>query len=412
VTGNNHLEDMEPFVYTVIKNATYHAYVEKNMTEAEAKAYVEDKVNETYMVPARNFAESYRIWAEHLTYLNTTGDAEGIAILGQTQTNGEDAFRTGYSFVYGKDQYNIHWPNGTVGRGFYDVGDKATVSLMEPAERTDECGTSDYCDILTRGPNGTTTTILDVSKAYSFWDSIHAERDRMANQSATFVSDVYANWNRSELENNSTEFFDAITLATQFNTNENTTGYNGWTAAEMGLYGINGTANRTFTIDYTPDGDGDGYEPNETVRLYGSLFTNWQPNATNGSYVNGSTYNTTNAAPGLVFFTAQFNDSSQMVRLDGEFTIRELRSGKTGETLNETTLEEDNRQTLNYTSFIEEMERMQDYRENITVAVEGESEEEPTGFDFGGLSPMGAGVGGLAALVLVVVVANQLGSRS
>jgi hypothetical protein len=44
VTSSNHLKDMRPVVYTVIKNATYHAYVECNMTKADAKAFIEDSV--------------------------------------------------------------------------------------------------------------------------------------------------------------------------------------------------------------------------------------------------------------------------------------------------------------------------------------------------------------------------------
>jgi hypothetical protein len=140
------------------------------------------------------------------------------------------------------------------------------------------------------------------------------------------------------------------------------------------------------------------YAPNggETVTLQGGLYTDWKPTSTNESFVAGTTYDTANADSDVVFIDTSGDDAKQ-VSMDGTFTIVEMYNPETGETVNETTLEDYNTQTTDASLTQEEVQKILDWKKtydsnwNPTVSIGGDG-----GF-LSGLSST-LGVGGIIVL--------------
>jgi hypothetical protein len=139
------------------------------------------------------------------------------------------------------------------------------------------------------------------------------------------------------------------------------------------LTGLNGSVDESFEITYTPaensslsDSENATFQSGESYNLTGTLFTNWEPSSTNGSFERGTTYNTSNAdSPVWVIYQA--NDSTtEIAELNGEFTIDTLTDVSTGEEVNSTTLEENNRGSYNATLDQARMEWLINYHDNIT----------------------------------------------
>lgn len=259
------------------------------------------------------------------------------------------------------------------------------------------------------------------------WTKIQSMSSGVKSNASAWTSDLYATYdNYSEL--NIEEIVDPLTMAQEFNTNLNSTGSYGWQAAEIGLTGVEGTVNESFAITYSPnenhtlDGalvgglNGSGersyiYTAGETYNLSGTFFTAWSPNSTNGSFVSGTTYNTSNAGS-PVMFVVQTENGTHTAELQGEFTINELTDVTTGETINQTTLENKTLQTWNASFTRDEMRSLLEYRDDVsgTYSTGGSG---GGGFGLGGLSLGGAAIGGLLALGGALLVLDRFpGSAS
>jgi len=121
-----------------------------------------------------------------------------------------------------------------------------------------------------------------------------------------------------------------------------------------------------------------------------------KPTSTNESFVAGTTYDTANADSDVVFIDTSGDDAKQ-VSMDGTFTIVEMYNPETGETVNETTLEDYNTQTTDASLTQEEVQKILDWKKtydsnwNPTVSIGGDG-----GF-LSGLSST-LGVGGIIVL--------------
>ncbi|WP_142861266.1 hypothetical protein [Salinigranum halophilum] len=168
---------------------------------------------------------------------------------------------------------------------------------------------------------------------------VFSDIDTNANQAQASISvlatDMYANSNSSDF--NLTDYVDPTTLYQEMSTDYNTTGYAGYGAAQAALMGYNTTLNHSFVI-------------NENGTLHnGTLFTSWEPAKTNGTFETGVEYDPANAS--VPVFVAK-ND--EMVTLQEPFTITEMVNVRTGESVNNTTLENYNRQTTDNVTLTQE----------------------------------------------------------
>jgi hypothetical protein len=199
------------------------------------------------------------------------------------------------------------------------------------------------------------------------WQSIEYEYDQAIANGQRVVNASYDQYADGTLDIDN--FADANTLATQYASKENETGYYAWARAKLGTLGISHDINSSTIIEYTPssnssiNGSRAQFVAGQTYTLEGGILTNWKPAKTNGKIVNGTTYNTSNTdLP--VYFASQEENGSVLVGLEGEFTITSLTNVRTGETLTQTTLDDRTQERYNNTINETELQGLIDYNQD------------------------------------------------
>lgn len=397
--------------------------------ESVAMAAVNDTIEEYYATLQANLLETHEAQLAQVEYNLNAENQEGVNVLWFEGSNNNlepwgEQLDLAWSLSSGSDglaawqNYSTSLVNGTTVNytGFTQEGG-GEYEFLDTVDDTAEIGVS---------PDQNEANVYlayDGEYYKESWNEIESLTTGVKSNASTYVSNLYATYdNYSDM--NISEVIDPLTMAQEFNTNLNTTGSYGWQAAEIGLTGIEGSVNESFTIQYTPFSNHTPvnmpanlnvtsepsyrYQTGQTVNISGTFFTSWAPSSTNGSFVTGTTYNTSNAnSP--VMFIVQTQNGTHTAELDGEFTITELTDVTTGESLNETTLETKNQQTFNASSTREELLALAEYRDTVsgTYSTGGGG----GGFNFGDLSLGGAAISGLLVLggaLLVIGNGNPL----
>jgi len=423
----NHIDNSDAFVWTIVKRETIEG-LRNNLTKQEVKDNINESLDSYYGNVQQNLIAGYNSQMNHLAYLyNGTTSNKRWATLGPSPSpDNRDSVSTtnhypnkvtspsGDRFL-NFSQGNVTNVNGTV-LNYTAVAqwrphstDSKYISQLTPFEyhpayiwdasvREDHNDTS----IAVQHPDSSAdvnndasafTVIAYESRWRTAWNNVEDSHDRMTDNAMGYVDDIYANYTASDFDG--LELVDAITMATQFSTNYNSTGYYAWRSAEASTLGINSSVNSSFKITYYPDTNSSlnnsQFVAGETYNLSGALYTNWEPSKTNGKFVAGETYDTGNASV-PVYFAYQnesgTNASADTVVLEGEFTVDNLTNAATGETINETGVENHNQQTANTTLTFDQMQQLIDYRDNITVTYDtggggGGGGGWFDGFDFG-----------------------------
>lgn len=240
------------------------------------------------------------------------------------------------------------------------------------------------------------------------WDRLNSTSDLITTDVQTYVEGLNSTYTTEQLLNISV--LDGVTLVQEYNTNRNTTGYNGWAAAELSLLGIDHNGTNAFSIEYTRR-NASGVLVNETTTLSGTMLTNWEPSKTNGSFVVNTTYDTSNAS-GPVFFANQTtSNESTMLMLDGEFVITEMTNTQTGESINQTSVQGSNiTQTWNVSLTEEEFKRLLNQRDNYSTYYDGAGGGGGGGGDFN----FNFGAAGFGFIVIagggLILLSNSIGS--
>jgi len=426
VVAENHVEDSKTYARTIVKTEAVQAF-NNGSSESEINTIVNDSVEDYYATMERNLLTTvssinnqlyYQAQASHdvgsnraivihpqmatspthpdgtydytVTNISRATTADPYLSSEVTAFNGIETINTTYSLVNGKE-YNF-----TV-LGNYDSGEGGWAWTSDPTGTvTGNYGPHDVSFWVqdpnnpgdgTSSPDVTTLTQDNVVKTYDrgkFDNSL--QKIKVASQNVKvegeqFVDLLFANYNQSE----GVPIQDVLNpndLTSQWNTDYNTTGYYGWIASTLGLTGLEGNINSSFKISYTPsvnhtdtgevsiNGSGThdyAFVAGSSYNLSGTLMTDWDPTGPGDSvaFERGKTYDTSNAtAP--VLFVEQVNDTeSRVIHLEGTFTVTELTDVRTGDTINATDLEEQNQQTWNESSSVEEISSLADYRESV-----------------------------------------------
>ncbi|WP_435363546.1 hypothetical protein [Haloarchaeobius sp. DYHT-AS-18] len=437
----NHLETSKTFARTVAKSEAVKAF-NNNSTRAEAKTRVNESLAELYTNMQLNTLETYganvnQTWYVVQAYQDAgliSGYDSPLAVRAVSTADGEWPWGFSGSIVNGYDT-TFTYENAT-----FTLLDGSNTSI--PVLNTSDAGYSNPMDgshdhpvVMTVHPDNWTGTDHNGENADDFANllrsapyddtlgQIQTTHDDVQTNAMTYVDSLYDTYNTSE-ELNVTEVLDPITLASQWNTNEETTGSYGWLAAELGLGGLNGSINQSFYINYTPasnhtatnefDFNGTNnttyaFETGQSYNISGTMFTDWLPASTNGSFILNQTYNTSNAAP-PVLFVQQTDDGTRVVELDGQFTITNLVNVRTGEQVNQTAPEQVNLQTWNASSTKQELQMVLEYRDNITRTYD--TGGGGGGVNLGGISLGGASIGALVAIAGILYVADRSSSAS
>jgi hypothetical protein len=198
-----------------------------------------------------------------------------------------------------------------------------------------------------------------------------------------FVNGVYEKYNQSEIEDVPvSELQSACSLSTLAQAGD--AGGYAEARAAAAVLGFNTSVNSSMTVQYRPitNESTNELQANNTT-LEGGLFTDWRPAKTNGSFVKGTTYNTSNSGKTVYFVAQSVNGSapdngSKTYRLRGEFTVGEITNVRTGESLNSTNPREQVPSTADSSNLLEDVNKILDYRNQV------QENYEPTGTGGGG----------------------------
>ncbi|MFC6951949.1 hypothetical protein [Halorubellus litoreus] len=428
-TMENRLKDSETYVWADVKADVAKEYRNESNTSV-MKTSANQTVEKYYTTVAMNEYASWNTSAHHAYMIFNSSEQYGFntsLALDDLPGTGGSPKATTHSFEFGTlglGTSEAPLPNGsttTVARliVYNSAGD--VVFNMTPHDHGPNSST--HTAIWIDDPEATSLAadpgdqvFLDQEDYYNRTQDVLDRTERMKENAAQFVDAIESKTNSSDFD--SMDIVDCTTMTSQFNTDLESTGYYGWAAGEMGCMGINGSINNSFSITYDEvpsqiyNASSSSYETvdPEPVNLTGTMFTDWKPAKTNGSFVVNTTYDTSNTnSP--VYFVAQVNaNETERFILNGTFTIESLRNVKTGESVNRTSTQEQVRATSNATFTKQELLDILQYRDKTLNTHSSDTETPPPEFDFGNISPFGAGVGALVALGVVVVVGKEFAS--
>lgn len=383
----NHVDGLETVVHQEV-NADIDYAMRNNLTLAEAKDRINSTLEDAYVKRQKNLIETVNSSVANAAFLisrarNTSGENADEFLLYNDQDSGTSEWTELAGFGDWTDNNlrttTVTLANGNqttvlylVRRSTYHspINNSANKTIVYPyqgegapsnatgmgwavtsaANWTHDGGTtSQYGTSLPADA----TIFLAEQRYHDQWVALQQQHDRVQDNAMQLVEGVYSEYNYSEWT--AAVAVDALGpsfLAQEYATNRNTTGYYTWGASQLGLLGdVGSNVNASFGVAYTPmvnssSGNTSDYVAGETYNLSGTLLTNWKPSATGGTFDRGTTYNTTNTNE-PVYFIAQTDNGSKYVTLEGEFTVSELTNVQTGETVNSTTLDDNNVTTWN-----------------------------------------------------------------
>lgn len=409
VMSNQVNDGSQSVAYAKAKAAAVKA-MNNNSTEAETRAAMVEAVDDHYASMEINYLNSKSELVERSHYLNDVWFSDaGI-------DESTSSSQKGYTGVYGtgiawdKPGYNnmtlqsadYQLVNGTehsVHFYFEDDNDFRYVWFNDAkASNYSDPGASetrdpDYINYFNssaqnppvdgRGPSADATgnfeamVVLDTSESKQVLSDIDTQHSSINSSMNTWLDNTYANYTAGSIDES--DVLDPVTLSQEFATEYNTTGHYSYAAADLALQGYNGTLNHSMVFDLHNGSAG----RTSNATLNGTLFTDWEPSSTNGTFETGTTYNAT-AAPTLVYVST--NDGLRVV--EGEFHIEEMTNVKTGEQINSTTLESYNRQTADPGWNESEYKQMLELQQELDEA-----------------QAAAAGTGGIDQTVLIAIIA-------
>jgi hypothetical protein len=450
----NHLNHSKTYARTIAKTTAVQAF-NNNTSRSETKELVNESIEDYYVTFQMNLESTHATNVKQLYYAsmaedNSTLEQGSIAVDDPTdyQDNNFIADQVESQWTRDSPWEAIKLMNKTV--SFVD-GKSRNITVLEMdgfngiyayLEPTDQLTGLDadgnswnkFYGIYVADPQEEDYLKQDISNSWNY-DQFNSDNSaELYDQARYHHAWVQVNQTAEDVKTNAALYVDALfdtyeppidvekvldplTLSSQWNTKYNSTGYHGWPAAELGLTGLEGNISNSFQISYTPAANHtptqnfslNTSEPPEYVftvgdseNLSGSLMTDWAPSSTDGKFVAGETYNTSNADADVIFVQQVNENRSRIVNLDGEFTILEMTNVKEGTQINETTLSKQNQQTWNESRTIKEYRQLSQYRENVTDINEvGGGGTGSGGFDFGDLGLPALAIGGLVGLLLL-----------
>ncbi|OUJ18907.1 Major capsid protein of His2 family of spindle-shaped halovirus [Methanonatronarchaeum thermophilum] len=101
-------------------------------------------------------------------------------------------------------------------------------------------------NLLINNPSGDSGVVLDLDMWEELWDNLDETRNRMLDNSETYVQEVYTEYETGDIDLG--ELVDPYVLAQHMNTLHNQTGYYGFAGAELALLGISTSIHDRFII--------------------------------------------------------------------------------------------------------------------------------------------------------------------
>lgn len=359
----------------------------ESMNNAESQSMATDAgknaTQEYYAVTEKNVVTSWNKQVETMDYIN-----------GVWLNHGE---LSSSPFQHGDGSWNYRGTqnatytlvNGTeVDVKLVKMGDGSQYNAIGPFKASRLSGETYYNhapntgDVRMDNPDGddNTTSILSSDSYAEGLTSIEDGNSQMESNIEMYTNNTYDEYSAGDI--NTSQMMDPTTLSQEMSTQYNSTGYYAYAGADLAVLGTDGDLNKSMSI-----------ETSSGKTLNGTLFTDWQPSSTDGSYETGTWY----TPPDDQMVYVATNDGLVLVQED--FRINSMRNTQTDEEVNSTSLQEYNRQTADVTLTQEQLDKLLNLRQKYDEM----EQDAATGGD-GGLG-LGSDLNSTHAIGLLAIVA-------
>lgn len=208
------------------------------------------------------------------------------------------------------------------------------------------------------------------------YSDIESQSDQIESNVGTYVDSVYSEYQAGEL--NTSDVADPQTLAGQAATDYNDSGYYSYAAVSLASLGYSGSLNTSMHVT-TANASYNGtlfYTADDVTR-----------------FDVGETYDPANLS-GVTYMAAQDGTNGTVVELSEPFTIESATDPKSGDSLQNVTVERYTYDSTNASALGEELDRLSDLREQYEETQSGGG----SGFDLGGKT------GAIGALLVVIAL--------
>lgn len=249
----------------------------------------------------------------------------------------------------------------------------------------------DTAEINVTDPEGNQYVVIRETDYTSRMSDIENQSTLAKDNVDAYVDAVYANYSAGEL--NTSDLLDPTEIYQEASTDRNTTGYYGWASIQLASIGAGGNTEHSHTINTTYNGS--------NVLWEGTLFYTGDDL---GTIESGTTYDPS-AYNGAFLMAVQLGENESAIReLKNNFTVVETVDVRTGETIQNTTVEKKVYSTTNASELEYELQQLrelrQEYENQTTFASSGGG---GGGGGDGGFN-IGFGLGDSAGVVVVIVV--------
>lgn len=299
----------------------------------------------------------------------------------------------------GSDSVDSWSVNGTATNASYQLVNGSYATVADAGGSGDEL-VGNSKDLVAEDPSTTDSVIMiGWPDRKETLDNISSSHSRVESNVDAYVDAVYANYSQGEIDSVDLATADPSAIAQEASTARQSSGYYGYAAIELASLGYSGNITASHTVDVL-DSNGD-----KTQTLTGTLYytgddvSSWETN---------KTYDLSNLS-GVVYMAAQDPDgSAQTVDLSergSQFKITEATNTQTGESLNETVIEQKTYRTFDASNLGEELDRLQELRSELE---QQESQSGGVGF-LEGTALGGVGGAGLAlgAVLLILLLGRN-----
>ncbi|MXR20769.1 hypothetical protein [Halobacterium bonnevillei] len=357
ILNNTVLDGAQTMSWTQGK-ASFMDALSANKSKAVARQWASENVTTYYSVTETNVVRQFNATTKELQYL--AGVHEAHSDLGPAyQDTRVDNSIAESDFV----SFNYTLSNGTnvsyvaVYNQFDGNDGGHVVALSDLSNQLSSADASSlYFDgiKLQSAYNQSAVPVLgtggqdDYNRFHNLLNELQTQEGQMSTNIEAWSNQTYDSWEAGNV--NITDVPDPITLAKQFATDYNSTGHYAYAGADLAMMGVKTEMNTSFTVEV----------PSENETLYGQMYTDWEPAATNGSLETGHLYNVSKTDE-IVYMAT--NDGLRAIGSD--FKITSMTNVKTGESTNSTTTESYNTQTADVTLTQEQLQQLLELRESV-----------------------------------------------
>ncbi len=388
---------------------------------AEAKTAANQTVEDYYALQQSNLIEDWNARASHLLYLDSVPNVSVHFESGASTYEVNSSFReigAETELVNGSRKYaralaRDGSEEGTALYPYQHIAQADSQPVQESEFENDTIrtwwtnvgdGTDGRTDVVT--DEGEVENVLHANNDYNArFTAAQTASTQVKDNVAVFADDLFAAYAAGDINETDLASMSPTTIGSQAATDYDSTGYYGFSNAQLAAMGLDGDTNASHVIETTRTvvNETDGTTETQNVTVTGTLFYTGSDGQV---FNNSSTYDPANLG-GQVYMTVSSIEDTQsgsaleadrFMHVSNPFTIVSTTNAQTGESMDATEMEVRDYTTTNTSNITEQLDELRELRDYY------ESQQTAAGVGGFSLNFGGTGTGMLIALAAVVVL--------